>query len=150
VLVVVGVVVVVVDEGVVVVVVGVVVIVDPEGVVEVAGGGDDVLPELVLVVGVPELEDVDVVVVPPDADDELEVEVEFVDEPGFVELEEVASRPLLCSRVSISCCTAATAEGTAAGVALGPSSASALGCLRSAASCAASSLEGCDLSVTTI
>ena len=93
VLVVVGVVVVVVDEG--------VVVVDPEGVVEGVGGDDDVLPGLEFVADVPELGDVDVVVVPPDDDDEVEVEV--VEEPGFDELEDVASRPLLCSCVSISC-----------------------------------------------
>ncbi|MGZ4183002.1 MAG: hypothetical protein ACXVUL_20250 [Solirubrobacteraceae bacterium] len=89
--VVVGVVVVVVDEG--------VVVVDPEGVVEGVGGDDDVLTGLELVVDVPELGDFDVVVVPPDEDDEVEV----VEEPGSDELEDVASRPLLFSCVSISC-----------------------------------------------
>ena len=86
--VVVGVVVVVVDEGVagdVVVDAGVVVVVDSEGVDEVAG----------------ELEEVDVVVVPPDDDDE--VDVESVEDPGFVVLEEVVNKPLLCSCVSICC-----------------------------------------------
>ena len=81
-----------VDDGVVVVVAGdvgvdagVVVVVDPEGVDEVGG----------------ELEEDDVVVVPPADDDE--VEVESVEEPGFVVLEEVVIKPLSCSCVSISC-----------------------------------------------
>ncbi len=66
---------------------GVVVVVDPEGVDEVGG----------------ELEEDDVVVVPPDDDDDDEVEVESVEEPGFVVLEAVVIKPLSCSCVSISC-----------------------------------------------
>jgi hypothetical protein len=138
VVVVVGVVVVVVDEGVVVVVVvagagvveAAVVVVDPVGVDAVGGA----------------LEEVEVVELPLDEDDDVVV-LSVVEELG---LEEVVIKPLLCSCVSISCWTAATAEATAAGVASDPSSGSASSCLRSAASCAASSLDGCDLSVTTI
>ena len=84
---------------------------------------------------------------PLDEDDDVVVESE---EDGLVPEEDVVSRPLSCSCVWISCCTAATAEATVAGVALPPSSGSALSCLRSAASCAVSSLEGSDFSVTTI
>jgi hypothetical protein len=135
-----GVVDVVVGEGVVVVVVvGVVVVVVGEGVVVVDPdvGVDEVGGEL---------EEVDVVELPLDEDDDVVV---LSDVEGLV-LVEVVSKPLLCSCVSISCCTAATAEATAAGVASDPSSGSSLSCLRSAASCAASSWEGCDLRVTTI
>jgi hypothetical protein len=86
--------VVVVDVGVVVVVVGVVDVVVDEGVVVVDpdAGVDEVGGEL---------EEVDVVV-PPDDDDD-EVDVEFVEEPGFAGLDEVVIKPLLCSCVSISC-----------------------------------------------
>ena len=91
VVVVVGVVVVVVDEGVVVVVVvagaGVVdagvVVVDPVGVDAVGGA----------------LEEVEVVELPLDEDDDVVV-LSDVEELG---LEEVVSKPLLCSCVSISC-----------------------------------------------
>lgn len=128
-----------VDVGVVVVVVPVDgVVVDVGVVVVVAPDGAD---ELVV-----ELEDVALVEVPLDEDDDVVV---LSDEDGLV-LEDVVSRPLLCSCVSISCCTAPTAEATAAGVALAPSCGSSLSCLRSATSCAASSLEGWELSVTTI
>ena len=82
----------VVDAGVVVVVAGdvvvdagVVVVADPEG-AEAVGG---------------ELEE-DVVVVPPDDDDDDDDEVESVEEPGFVVLEEVVIKPLSCSCASIS------------------------------------------------
>jgi hypothetical protein len=135
-----GVVDVVVGEGVVVVVaVGVVVVMVGEGVVVVDPdvGVDEVGGEL---------EEVDVVELPLDEDDDVVV---LSDVEGLV-LVEVVSKPLLCSCVSISCCTVATAEATAAGVALDPSSGSSSSCLRSAASWAASSWEGCDLRVTTI
>ncbi len=98
VLVVLGVVaVVVLDEGVVVVVAGVVVVVvvdegvvdvDPdEGVDDVGGGVEE------------EEEEVDVVELPLDEDDDVVV---LSDVDGLV-LEEVVSRPLSCSCVSISC-----------------------------------------------
>lgn len=133
-----------VDDGVVEVgVVGVVVVVDEgvddAGVVVVVAPGD--VGELVV-----ELEEVVVVEVPLDEDDDVVV---LSDEDGLV-LDEFVSRPLLCSCVSICCCTPATAEATAPGVALAPSCGSALSCLRSAASCAVSSLVGSELSVTTI
>lgn len=95
VLVVVGVVaVVVVDEGVVDVVAGVVVVVVDEGVVGVDpdDGVDDVG-------GGVEEEEVDVVELPLDEDDDVVV---LSDVDGLV-LEEVVSRPLSCSCVSISC-----------------------------------------------
>ena len=95
VLVVVGVVVVVVDDGVFVVVVGVVVVVVEEGVV-------DVDPDEGVVDvggGVEEEEEVEVVELPLDEDDNVVV---WSDVEGLV-LEEVVSRPLLCSCVSISC-----------------------------------------------
>jgi hypothetical protein len=94
VLVVAGVVVVVVDAGVVVVVDGVAVVVVDEGVVDVDPdeGVDDVG-------GGVEEEDVEVVELPLDEDEDVVV---LSDVEGLV-LEEVVSRPLLCSCVSISC-----------------------------------------------
>jgi hypothetical protein len=131
------------------VVVGVVVVVVVEGVVD---AGVVLVPVDVGVV------DVGVVVAPEGADEVVVVEVPLDEEDDVVVwsvedglvFDDVVTRPLLCSCVSISCWTAATAAATAPGVALAPSCGSALSCLRSAASCAASSLEGWELSVTTI
>src|SRR5205807_7139918 len=71
------------------------------------------------------------------------VDVEL-DAGGFV------SSPLDCSALSISCCTVATWEATAAGVPLAPSEGSAFSCCRSALSVASSCREGWAFSVTTI
>lgn len=122
-----------VDEGVVVVAgvvevpVGVVAPV-PEPELGELGAEDDVgLPEVVLVVGVPGLVDVEVVDVPldEDEDEDVEVDVALVDESGF---EEVVSKPLLFSWVSICCWTDVTADAIAVGVPLAPSAGSALSC----------------------
>ena len=89
----------------------------------------------VVVVPVP----VDVVPVPSDP-----VDVVLDADGGFV------SRPLLCSALSISCCTTATSEATAAGVPPAPSAGNAFSCFRSWVSVAINAAEGWALSVTTI
>lgn len=67
----------------------------------------------------------------------------------LLELGGLASRPLLLSVESISCCTAATDEATALGVPPAPSAGSAFSCLSSPSSVFSSCWEGFALSVIT-
>lgn len=90
----------------------------------------------------PEGEEDELVVVPPDVDEELVDEL--FEDGGF------ANRPLLLSSVWICCWTVPTAAVIAAGVPPAPSDGRPLSCLRSAASFVSNACDGCEVSVTTI
>lgn len=117
----------------------------------VVGGGAGVVVGLGAVVIVVVTWGVDVV--DPDPDPDAGV---VVVDPGVVDVDVLGlelggfvSRPLLWSAVSISCCTVATCEATAAGVPPAPSEGSAFSCFRSFSSVATSVADGWDFSVTT-
>lgn len=75
------------------------------------------------------------------------VEVELVE--ALFDAGGLASSPLACRAVSISCCTLPTSEVTALGVPPAPSAGNAFSCFRSFSNAATSAGEGCAVSVTT-